>query len=122
MKKIGIVFIFIFLIAIFIGATGFVIVNYTNSRTYEGTVTAHYKDDRRSNTYYYVLDDNKTFKNSTLLFKNTTETVRIQEKVEVGQRVRVNTIGIKSKWLNTYPIIYQLEVLNEWIYCELFRR
>lgn len=121
MKKIGIVFLFIFLIAIFIGMTGFVIVNYTNSRTYEGTVTAHYKDDSRSNTYYYVLDNNKTFKNSTLLFKNTTETVRIQEKVEVGQRVRVNTIGIKSKWLNTYPIIYQLEVLNEWIYCELFR-
>lgn len=113
MKKFGIVLLFIFLIAIFIGITGFVIVNYTNSRTYEGTVTKHYKDDSRSNTYYYVLDDDKTFKNSTLLFKNTTKTVRIQEKVEVGQRVRVNTIGIKIEWLNTYPIIYQLEVLNE---------
>ena len=121
MKKIGIVLLFIFLMASFIGVTGFVIVNYTNSRTYEGTVTAHYKDDSRSNTYYYVLDDDKTFKNSTLLFKNTTKTVRIQEKVEVGQKVRVNTIGIRINWLNTYPIIHQLEVLDEWIYRELFR-
>lgn len=113
MKKISIVLLFIFLIAIFIGITGFVIVNYTNGRTYEGKVVAHYKDENRSNTYYYELDDGTVLKNSTLLFKTTTKTVRIQEKVEVGQRVRVNTIGIKSKWLNTYPIIYQLEVLNE---------
>ena len=121
MKKIGIVLLFVFLMASFIGVTGFVIVNYTNGRTYEGTVTAHYKDDSRSNTYYYVLDNDKTFKNSTLLFKNTTKTVRIQEKVEVGQKVRVNTIGIRINWLNTYPIIHQLEVLDEWIYRELFR-
>lgn len=121
MKKFGIVLLFIFLIAIFIGITGFVIVNYTNGRTYEGEVVAHYKDENRSNTYYYELDDGTVLKNSTLLFKTTTKTVRIQEKVEVGQKVRANTLGIRVKWLNTYPIIYQLEVLDEWIYCELFR-
>lgn len=113
MKKISIVLLFVFLIAIFIGVTGFVIVNYTNGRTYEGKVVAHYKDKNRSNTYYYELDNGVVLKNSTLLFKTTTKTVRIQEKVEVGQKVRVDTLGLRVKWLNTYPIIYQLEVLDE---------
>lgn len=113
MKKIWIISLFVFLIAIFIGVTGFVIINYTNGRTYEGEVVAHYKDEHRSNTYYYELDDGTVLKNSTLLFKTTTKTVRIQEKVEVGQKVRANTLGIRVKWLNTYPIIYQLEVLDE---------
>lgn len=122
MKKFSLGILFLFLLTVFLGGTGFVIINYTNSRTYEGKVTAHYKDDNRSNTYYYELDNKTILKNSTLLFKNTEKTVNIQEKVEIGQRIRVSTIGIRVPIVNTYPIIYQLEVLNEWIYSQLLCR
>lgn len=122
MKKISLGILFLLLLAVFLGGTGFVIVNYTNNKTYEGEVTAHYKDKTRSNTYYYELDNKTVLKNSTLLFKTTSKTVRIQEKVEIGQRIRVDTVGIRIPILDTYPIVYQLEVLNEWICSHLLYR
>lgn len=112
MKKFLLGILFVLLLVIFLGSTAFIIVNYTNNKTYEGTVTSHEKDTTRNNTYYFILDNDKKLKNSTLLFKNTSKTVRMQEKIKVGQKVRAKTVGIRIKWLGTYPIIYQLEVLE----------
>lgn len=106
MKKL---FKYLFFIIIALGL-GFVILTYTNNEVHEGVVTSKIQDKNKSDVYYIILDNDTTIKNSSLMFKSTETSKHMQDRIKLGDKVEIETLGYDNRLLRLHKTAYSLEV------------
>lgn len=103
-KIILIIMVLIFIAVLPISDT---IINYSNEKVVEITIKDKYVKGQEGR-YYIVDTDNNTYIIADLLFKNKFNSSDLYSKLEVGNKYKVETTGMRIHFLSKYQNINKI--------------
>lgn len=107
MEKIELI-IFIIIILLWIGLAIFeTTINYCNEKVIEITIKDKYVKGQEGR-YFIVDTDNNTYIIADLLFKNKFNSSDLYSKLEIGNKYKVETTGIRIQFLSKYQNINKI--------------
>lgn len=107
MEKIELI-IFIIIILLWIGLAIFeTTINYCNEKVIEITIKDKYVKGQEGR-YFIVDTDNNTYIISDLLFKNKFNSSDLYSKLEIGNKYKVETTGMRIHFLSKYQNINKI--------------
>ena len=107
---ISIIMIFLF-IAVPISDT---IINYSNEKVIEITIKDKYVKGQEGR-YFIVDTDNNTYIIADLLLKNKFNSSDLYSKLEIGNKYKVETTGMRIHFLSKYQNINKIIAEERWI-------
>lgn len=92
----------------------YTVASYQHKEVHQGTITDKYnKRQDKEDKFYIVLDNKQVIENSDLLFKKKFDSADIQARLKVGDKVKVKTIGYRIRFLNLYPVLYEVKKVGK---------